>query len=92
MKNSKLTTEEQDLLSSVDRGEWRTTPQFAKRKQELSKIAKATLRKEKRLNIRISERDLKELQLKALHEGLPYQTFVSSILHKYVNGSLVEAR
>jgi len=54
--------------------------------------ARNTLRKDKRLNIRISERDLLELQKKAVNEGLPYQTYVSSILHKFVNGNLVEVR
>lgn len=54
--------------------------------------ARNTLRKDKRLNIRISERDLLELQKKAVVEGLPYQTYVSSIIHKFINGVLVEAR
>jgi predicted DNA binding CopG/RHH family protein len=54
--------------------------------------ARNTLRKDKRLNIRISERDLVELQRKAVKEGLPYQTYVSSILHKFVNGVLAEGR
>ena len=49
------------------------------------------MRKDKRLNIRISERDLIELQRKAFKEGLPYQTYVSSIVHKFINGSLIEA-
>jgi len=54
--------------------------------------ARNTLKKDKRLNIRISERDLVELQRKAVREGLPYQTFVSSIIHKFINGTLVEER
>jgi len=54
--------------------------------------ARNNLRKDKRLNIRISERDLLELQKKAVNEGIPYQTYVSSIIHKFINGSLVEAR
>jgi predicted DNA binding CopG/RHH family protein len=48
------------------------------------------LRKDKSLNIRISERDLLELQRKAVNEGLPYQTYVSSIIHKFINGTLIE--
>jgi predicted DNA binding CopG/RHH family protein len=52
--------------------------------------ARNTLRKDKRLNIRISERDLIELQRKAIKEGIPYQTYVSSIIHKFINGSLFE--
>ena len=54
--------------------------------------ARNTLKKDKRLNIRISERDLNELQRKAVAEGLPYQTYVSSIIHKFVNGKLIEVK
>jgi predicted DNA binding CopG/RHH family protein len=46
------------------------------------------MRKDKRINIRISNRDLKAVQLKALEEGIPYQTLVSSVIHKYISGSL----
>ena len=60
------------------------------KKKELVAYARNTLRKDKRLNIRISERDLIELQRKAVQEGLPYQTYVSSIIHKFINGALVE--
>jgi len=61
------------------------------KKKELMEYARNTLRKDKRLNIRISERDLVELPRKAVKEGLPYQTYVSSIIHKFVNRTLVEA-
>lgn len=77
---------EKELLNSFERNEWRSVKDLAKRKSELEKSARATIRKDKRLNIRISERDLRELQRIALREGLPYQTLISSILHKYVNG------
>ena len=53
---------------------------------QLKEYARATIRKDKRVNIRISERDLRELKRLALREGLPYQTLISSILHKFVNG------
>ncbi|MFU8781327.1 MAG: hypothetical protein ACNA71_09955, partial [Kiritimatiellia bacterium] len=62
-------------------------------KQEAARnkaAAQATLRKDKRVNIRMTERDLVHFQRTALHEGLPYQTFISSILHKHINGRLVE--
>jgi predicted DNA binding CopG/RHH family protein len=54
--------------------------------------ARNTMRKDKRINIRISERDLIELQRMAVREGLPYQTFVSSIIHKFINGTLIEEK
>jgi predicted DNA binding CopG/RHH family protein len=91
MKN-RLTEEEQEILDSFERGEWAPVRDLSKRKRELIRYARNTLKKDKRLNIRISERDLNELQKKAVSEGLPYQTFVSSIIHKYVNGTLVEAK
>ena len=83
-----LTKEERDILESFERGEWQSVPDLEKRKEEVKEYAQATLRKDKRVNIRISERDLKELQRQAVREGLPYQTFISSILHKFVNGNL----
>ncbi len=91
MKN-RLTEEEQEILGSFERGEWVPVKDLSRRKRELIRYARNTLKKDKRLNIRISERDLNELQKKAVSEGLPYQTFVSSIIHKFVNGKLVEAK
>jgi len=91
MRN-RLTEEEQEILDSFERGEWVPVKDLSKRKRELIRYARNTLKKDKRLNIRISERDLNELQKKAVSEGLPYQTFVSSIIHKFVNGKLVEAK
>ena len=85
-----LVNEERDILESFERGEWKSVPNIEKRKEDLKQYARATLRKDKRVNIRISERDLKELQRQAVHEGLPYQTFISSILHKFVNGNFLE--
>ena len=80
-----LDKEEKEILDSFEKGEWKSTSDLSKRKVMLKEYARSTIRKEKRVNIRISERDLKELQRIALKEGLPYQTFISSILHKYVN-------
>jgi predicted DNA binding CopG/RHH family protein len=86
----KLTKDEKDILDSFEKGDWVPVTNLAKRKKELAAYARNTLRKDKRLNIRISERDLLELQRKAAKEGLPYQTYVSSILHKFISGTLVE--
>ena len=57
---------------------------------EHQKIAEATFKKDARINIRLSSRDLRALQARALKEGIPYQTLVSSVLHKFVDGQLVE--
>ena len=82
--------EEKQILDSYERGEWKSVPQLDAKKDKLKDYARATLRKDKRLNIRISARDLRELQLKAVREGLPYQTYISSILHKFVNGNFID--
>jgi predicted DNA binding CopG/RHH family protein len=87
-----LTKEEKEILDSFEKGEWVPVADLSKRKKELVEYARNTLRKDRRLNIRISERDLLELQRKAIKEGLPYQTYVSSIIHKFINGALVEER
>ena len=82
----KLTKEERAILESVERDEWRRVPSFAKEVRRYESVARATLRKDKRVNIRMTERDLVRFQKKAAEEGLPYQTLISSVLHKYING------
>ena len=91
MKN-RLTKEEKEIVESFEQGEWIPVKDLSKRKKELMQYARNTLRKDKRLNIRISERALIELQRKAVREGLPYQTLVSSIIHKFINGTLIEEK
>lgn len=91
MKNN-LTKEEREILAGFEKGEWVPAKDQSKRKAELMKYARNTLKKDRRLNIRISERDLTELQRKAVIEGLPYQTYLSSIIHKFLSGQLVEAK
>ncbi len=86
----KAAREEKELLDSVERGEWKQIPNFKQESTRYREAARATLRKDKRVNIRMAERDLVRFQKTALHEGLPYQTLISSILHKYINGRLVE--
>jgi len=86
----KLSKEEKKLLDSVERGEWRTIPNFKKEAKQYQEYARATFRKDKRVNIRISEKDLVNIQKRAIQEGLPYQTLISSVLHKFVNGRLIE--
>jgi predicted DNA binding CopG/RHH family protein len=88
--NTKLAKEEKVRLDSFEKGEWIRVADLSKRRKELAQDARNTLRKDKRLNMRISERDLIELQRKAVSEGLPYQTYVSSIIHKFINGTLVQ--
>lgn len=82
-----IDAEERKLLDAVENGEYESALTDARRK-ELVEYASNTFKKDKRLNIRISGRDLAAIQVRALEEGLPYQTLVSSILHKYISGSL----
>ncbi len=81
---------EQEILTSVENDEWNSIADKANEIDRYTEYAAATFRKDKRVNIRISERDLVNLQKKALNEGLPYQTLISSILHKYITGRLIE--
>ena len=83
-----LTKEERAILESVERGGWRRVPDFPKDARRYQAAARATLRKDKRVNIRMSEMDLSRFRKKAAEEGLPYQTLIASILHKYINGHL----
>ncbi|KQC13188.1 MAG: antitoxin [Desulfuromonas sp. SDB] len=86
----KLDKEEKEILESYEKGDFKSVANVKKEISKYREYAKHTLRKNKRINIRISERDLIHIQRKAVEEGLPYQTFISSILHKFVNGNLVE--
>jgi predicted DNA binding CopG/RHH family protein len=86
----KLTKEESAILDSVEKGEWRQIPGFREEARRYEQSARAALRKDRRVNIRMTETDLVRFQKRAAEEGLPYQTLISSILHKYINGRLTE--
>lgn len=86
---TKLTNEEKKLLESYENEEWEsilTDESLSKYKA----AASSTFKKDKRVNIRISGKDLELIQERALIEGIPYQTLMSSVLHKYVYGNLTE--
>jgi predicted DNA binding CopG/RHH family protein len=87
----KLDGDEKEILGSVERGEWRSVKGVKGDVGRYSRYARAMFRKDRRLNIRISSRDLEAIQKRALEEGLPYQTLISSLLHKYASGRLREA-
>ena len=86
----KLNKQEKEILESVEQGQWRSVRGLKQKIKRYQDYARATVRKDKRVNIRMSQRDLIGLQKKAMEEGLPYQTLIASVLHKYINGSLVE--
>jgi predicted DNA binding CopG/RHH family protein len=92
MGKVRLDREEVDLLDSYEAGEWRTIEGWQTEAQRYEDYARGTFKKDRRVNIRISSRDLEEIQKRALEEEIPYQTLMASILHKYVSGRLVENR
>lgn len=77
--------EEAELIASTERGEWVSVPNFEEQKAYLEQLARNTLaKKRKRISISVPERDLMKLKKRAEEEGMPYQTLINSILHKYV--------
>jgi len=86
--SSKLDHEEEELLSSVENEEWKTVKNIKKEKLSARKTAARTLRKDVRINIRLTSNDLSNIKQIAAFEGLPYQTLIASILHKYAAGHL----
>ena len=87
---SSLDPEEKELLESYEGDEWRTIPDAKSEADRYRGYASATFRKDRRVNIRISQKDLTAIQKRALEEGIPYQTLIASVLHKYVSGRLTE--
>ena len=85
-----LDDEERDLTESVERGERKSVKNLRQEIKKHQQYARNTLRKDKRVNIRISSRDLEALQSKAVEDGIPYQTLMGSVLHRYVAGRLKE--
>jgi predicted DNA binding CopG/RHH family protein len=90
MDKTRPDKDEAELLASYERGEWRSIEDREARAAEYAVYARATMKKDQRVNIRITRRDLEGIQKRALAEGIPYQTLIASVLHKYVSGRLVE--
>jgi len=90
MIDYKLDKEEQELLESIESGEWQSVDNLEDEIKKYREIAKNTLKKDKRINIRLSSNDLQKLKTTAVELGMPYQTLVSSILHQYATGRLVQ--
>jgi predicted DNA binding CopG/RHH family protein len=83
---------EQEILASFERNEWKSVRNQKGEIARLRTAAERTLLKNKRVNIRISSRDLEGLQAKAAEEGVPYQTLMTSVLHKFISGRLVDTQ
>ncbi len=87
--SNKLSKEEKEILESYENDEWVSVLNPSDI-EKYKAAAKNTFKKDKRVNIRMTEMDFELLQERALIEGLPYQTLMSSVLHKYVTGRLVD--
>ncbi len=80
--------EEKDLMESIERDEWRSVSNFDEEKEKAVAAARNTLKKDKRINLRLTQKDYYQIQIRAIEEGIPYQTLISSLVHKYLNGTL----
>lgn len=87
-KELQLDAEEESILHSFEKGEWASIKDVEKGKIKARAAASATLRKDARINIRLSNSDISAIKQKAAYEGIPYQTLISSVLHKYAAGHL----
>ena len=90
MKKAKLDKYEEEVLKSFEKGEWSSTQNVEEEKKKLCEYAKKTPIRNKRICVNLSEHDFNDLQQKAIHEGMAWQSFIESILHKYAKGNLVE--
>ncbi|NQT70671.1 MAG: antitoxin [Desulfobacteraceae bacterium] len=80
--------EEKDLMESIERDEWQSVKNINQEKEKAIAAARNTLKKNKRINLRLTQKDYQQIQIRAIQEGIPYQTLISSVIHKYLNGSL----
>ena len=87
---SKLSSEEREILEAFENGKLKRSKKAKETQKRHQTYAEAMFKKDARINIRLSSKDLRGLQKRALEEGIPYQTLVASILHKYVEGRLHE--
>ena len=89
MKN-RLDNEEKEILNDYEDDKYVEIHDMGEEIKKHTEYAKATFLKNKRINIRISQKDLESIQRRALEEGIPYQTLIASLIHRYITGKLVE--
>lgn len=90
MKKKNLNNEEKDILDSYKQDQWKPAKNRKREVKKLQQYARNTLQKDKRINIRMSSADLDRVRVIATQQGIPYQTLISNIIHKYVSGYLKE--
>ena len=91
-KRGSCDDEERKVITAYERGEFKPVKDQKKAKQAAVQAAKRYARKDARINIRLSSADLEMLKQRAVEEGLPYQSLIASVLHKYVSGSVLSER
>lgn len=82
--------EEKDIIESIEKGEWK--PINKKDHSKYIEAGQETFKKNKRINIRLSNKDFRGIQIKAMEEGLPYQSLITSLIHKYVAGKIKQVK
>ena len=88
----RLDAEEREILESLERGELVSVPNVEQEIEFARQAARNTFNKTKRVNLRMTERDFNLAHSRAREEGIPYQTLLSSVIHKYLSGRLIERR
>ena len=87
-----MSAEEREILNEFERGELRSALGAERELQEARQAARNTFNKTRRVNLRMTERDFNLAHSRAREEGIPYQTLLSSVIHKYLSGRLTEKR
>ena len=90
--NDGLGTEERDILDRFERGDLHSAPGPDREVEVAREAARNTFNKTKRVNLRVTERDVSLAHARAREEGIPYQTLLASVIHKYLSGRLAEKR
>ena len=85
----RLDQEEKDILKAYEDGKLKSSKPSQKELQAIKAAAESTFKKDKRITIRLYEHDFKGIQKKALQMGIPYQTLISGIIHRYIEGDLI---
>ena len=84
------TKEELEIVDYIENGNPQSVPQLHTKMQKIKSAVTTKYTKRKAINIKVLESDLEKLKAKALEEGMPYQTLLNSVLHKYITGQLVD--
>jgi len=84
MKNIKLIKEEKEIIKAYEAGFFKSTSNLGEESKKYAQIARNTLKKNKSITIRLAERDIQKIKAKAAEEGLPYQTLITSVIHRYI--------